>query len=741
MENNSDQHTALAYRSEQVRGLYLGQSSVLFANLVVAIIFAGLHYRNSGQWLHVSWVIGLALVLIGRHLNFVRYVRRGFAVPELTLSAEDSLRELRFFRIGVFGSAVCWGVGGYLLMQVNDVMLLAYTILAIGGMCAGSINALALDRVSGLIFLIFTPLPSLVALAIHQTPGIWSLALFLIVGIVFVGIISRKTSAWVGELIRLRLDSQHQSEELKTSQERFKFALEGAQQAAWDFDVAEQRELYTERWPLMLGYESNTAIRPLVHPEDIDLFETAFAALQNGETTQLDVEYRCQHRNGHWVWVHSRGTAIAFDRNNRPSRLSGTREDISANKQLQEQWNNAEKLRSIGQLAGGVAHDFNNNLTAMTINVDLLGMQVHTPEAKQSVQELSEMIQRAASTTQQLLLFARKTTINSESVELNTRIDGLLRVMSRLLGESIQLKFDEHAAQIYVNADAALLDQAIINLAINARDAMPGGGQLAISIRDEMLDSDAIKLRAPRSEQAEPGHYAVIEVKDNGQGIEPELLGRIFEPFYTTKEVGKGTGLGLASVHGMAEQHRGFITVHSTLKLGSCFSVFLPLLEIKAKAQPIPLEPRMEKTAPAVIRSGRVLLVEDESMVRDSLERMLKHLKYEVVSAASATEGAACWRECNGQFDVVLSDLVMPGPRNGLDMVLEFRRQKPGVKAVLMSGYSPESLTKETNDALQANQLLFLPKPFNLKTLSATLNTLMERRSVVVNFNANANLS
>jgi two-component system, cell cycle sensor histidine kinase and response regulator CckA len=736
MTNSADQHAEFAYRSEQVRGLYLGQSPVLLANLVVAIIFAGLHYRHSGHWLHVSWVIGLGLVLLGRQLNFMRYMQHSYAQPERVLSEAESARELRFFRIGVLGSALFWGMGGYLMMQINDVMMLAYTILAIGGMCAGSVNALALDRLSGLIFLIITPLPTLVALSMHHTTGMWSLAMFLIVGIMFVAIISHKTSVWVRELIRLRLDSQRQSKELKTSQERFKFALEGAQQAAWDFDVDSQRELYTERWPLMLGYEANAVIRPIVHPDDQLAADAAFEALKNGESAQLDVEYRCQHRDGHWIWVHTRGTAIAFDRNHRPLRLSGTREDISGSKHLQEQWNNAEKLRSIGQLAGGVAHDFNNNLTAMTINADLLAMQVQTPEAKQSVQELSEMIHRAASTTQQLLLFARKTTINSEIIDLNVRIAGLLRVMSRLLGEAILLKLDEHHARIFINADAALLDQAIINLAINARDAMPGGGQLTISIRDEMLDADAIKQRAPRSEHVQPGHFAVIEVHDTGEGIDPESLGRIFEPFYTTKEVGKGTGLGLASVHGMTEQHRGFITVQSTLRVGSCFTLFLPLHEIREKVQPSSAQVRDEKSAPAAIRSGRVLLVEDEPMVRDSLARMLKHLKYDVAVAANAADALEVWREAEGLFDLVLSDLMMPGQRNGLDMVLEFRHQQPSIKAVLMSGYSPDLLTKETNDALQSHQLLFLPKPFNLKTLSTTLNTLMERRAVVPNASA-----
>jgi len=404
---------------------------------------------------------------------------------------------------------------------------------------------------------------------------------------------------------------------------------------------------------------------------------------------------------------------------------------------MQEQLQQSQKMQTIGQLAGGVAHDFNNNLTAMMMSLDLLNADPTLSEsARETVIELEGMTDRAAKITSQLLLFARRKPAQMAPLNLLETFVKLTTLLRRLLGETIALAVEAesgigqtpqanasgHAARanqtpdVWVQADSNLLDQAIINLAINARDAMPEGGKLTLKLKRVRVTDEYIAA----NRQGHTGEFACIQVIDSGLGISAADMQHLFEPFFTTKGVGKGTGLGLASVHGMAHQHGGWVTAQSELGKGSCFEIYLPLTVNEANVVlPIVVSTAyFTKTTdtldPARNKIRCILLAEDEPMVRDSISRMLKHLDIKVFEANDAMQAMKLWHAHRDEIDLVLTDLVMPGDKNGLDLAKLVASERPNLSVVVMSGYSSDSSQLEM-EATQNTR--FLGKPFDLATL------------------------
>ncbi len=387
--------------------------------------------------------------------------------------------------------------------------------------------------------------------------------------------------------------------------------------------------------------------------------------------------------------------------------LYASARDVTARKALEEQLRQSQKLEAVGKLAGGVAHDFNNILTGMILNLEMIELEHRLPEgAAQPFGELKIMARRAAGITEQLLLFARRHAMRAVNLEVNTALTNVLKLIARLLGEHIEVRLVPGAPEIWVKGDSGMLDQVVMNISINARDSMPGGGRLTFETSLVRLDAASVQG------EERPGDFACVSISDTGAGIPEDVLPHIFEPFYTTKDVGKGTGLGLATVDGIIHQHGGWVTVESMVGKGTTFRLYIPASEKQGAA--------VRGAGPVAMAGGseRILLVEDEEAVRKVTASILRRLGYEVLVASNGPEALGLWKEQGQRFDLLLTDMVMPGGMSGLQLASTLRGMKPSLNVVIMSGYNEQIME---GDALRSAGFVFVGKPFEAAVLAGVV--------------------
>jgi len=368
-------------------------------------------------------------------------------------------------------------------------------------------------------------------------------------------------------------------------------------------------------------------------------------------------------------------------------------------------------MEAIGRLAGGIAHDFNNQLHGVSGFADFV---IRDPglgaRARQDLEEIQKATERMAGLTRQLLAFSRQQVLSLEALDLNAAVADGRSLLQRLIGSTVYMALELLPAPLWVRADRAQLLQVLMNLAINARDAMPNGGQVTLrtAVREVSADEPASAAGT-----IEPGRYAVLSVMDGGIGISPAALPHIFEPFFTTKEVGQGTGLGLATVHGIVSQSHGYVWAESAPGKGTTFTVLLPQAAVPAAS---PRQPQGHPPPPA--RRARILVVDDEDIVRTTVARTLQAEQYEVVQARNGREALECLAREHGNFDLILSDIVMPG-LSAQELGDRLTSEYPAVRLVWMSGYPRDSF-----DRLSVTQP-FLQKPVPADVLLSCLNELL----------------
>ncbi|MDI6026808.1 response regulator [Corticibacterium sp. UT-5YL-CI-8] len=400
--------------------------------------------------------------------------------------------------------------------------------------------------------------------------------------------------------------------------------------------------------------------------------------------------------------------------------------ETTEQKALENQMAQSQKMQAVGQLAGGIAHDFNNVLTAIIMASDLL-LANHRPSDPSfpDIMNIKQNANRAASLVRQLLAFSRKQTLRPEVLSLTDVLADLRMLLARLIGNDIKLKVDHGRDLWQVKVDLGQFEQVVVNLAVNARDAMPAGGDLTVRTRNVMADEAA----AFNYREFSPADFVLVEVEDTGSGIAPDVLKKIFEPFFTTKEVGKGTGLGLSMVYGIIKQTGGYIYCESEVGKGTVFRIFLPRYiaveqatsgeagDAKPVEAPKPIEPPKDLSG-----SATVLLVEDEDAVRMGGMRALTSRGYTVHEASSGVEALEVFEELNGKVDIVVSDVVMP-EMDGPTLLGELRKRQPNIKFVFVSGYAEDAFARN----LPADaQFGFLPKPFSLKQLATVVKDVLE---------------
>jgi PAS domain S-box-containing protein len=383
--------------------------------------------------------------------------------------------------------------------------------------------------------------------------------------------------------------------------------------------------------------------------------------------------------------------------------------------QLEERLQRSQKMESIGRLAGGIAHDFNNLLTVILGLTELASRRVRPYDPLgRDLRDIGKAAERAAALTSQLLAFSRRQAIVPRLVDLNALLDETGTMVRRLIGEDITLIFEASSSPTIVRVDRNQIEQAIVNLAINARDAMPRGGQLSLSTRAVNLDEHYTSQHV----DAKPGQYAMIAVSDNGCGMDHETVKQAFEPFFTTKEQGKGTGLGLSMVYGVAQQNRGFVEIYSEEGIGTTVKMYLPLQTETAQAElPRPSVP------PEMLGKETILLVEDEEVVRQLSERMLNEWGYDVLTAANGGEALLKVEKATKPIDLLLTDVIMPH-MDGKELYQRLRRVQPDLKVLFMSGYTADIIAEH---GIWDQDTPFLQKPFSIKSLAKAVRGALDR--------------
>ena len=388
--------------------------------------------------------------------------------------------------------------------------------------------------------------------------------------------------------------------------------------------------------------------------------------------------------------------------------------DLSEQKNLEAQFAQSQKMQAVGQLAGGVAHDFNNLLTAMIGFCDLLLLRFRPGDQSfADIMQVKQNANRAASLVRQLLAFSRQQTLQPRVIDIGEVLTELSHLLNRLLGENVEFKLSHGRDLGPVKVDPGQLEQVIINLAVNARDAMPKGGTLQIT-------TENVELAEPIGRGAElipVGSYVQIEVTDTGTGMPPDILGRIFEPFFSTKDVGSGTGLGLSTVYGIVKQTGGFILVESTVGVGTKFAIYLPRHQSGPEDSAAAAVPAEEPPAGDLTGTGTILLVEDEAPVRMFTARALRNKGYTVIEARSGEMALELLSEARDSIDLVITDVMMPR-MDGPTLIDHIREQLPNIKTIFISGYAEDTFGERLSGG---EGLHFLPKPYSLKDLAATV--------------------
>lgn len=450
--------------------------------------------------------------------------------------------------------------------------------------------------------------------------------------------------------------------------------------------------------------------------DDRDRVIKAFATLAQGG--EVRIEYRITRPDGEVRWVETR--AYPSVDSSGVAHAVGVSADITERKLLQHQLLQSQKMEAVGQLAGGIAHDFNNLLTVINGYADMALHDANLPaEIQKSIQQIGTAGERAAALTRQLLVFSRKQAMHFAPVDINHTIEESTRMLGRLIGEQIDfhLALDPELPQ--VEADSTMIDQVLMNLVVNARDAMPKGGRLLITTEALNISVATAKISAGKR----AGLFVRLSVSDTGEGMTPEVLPRIFEPFFTTKGVGKGTGLGLAMVFGIIQNHNGWIETESRLGEGTIFRIYLPATRVTAADGS---DQRVLDQQPVGRGTETILLVEDDDSVRELTLTVLQNYGYTVLTACTGREGLEVWKQHRGRIRLLLTDVVMPDAMTGLELARLLRAGDPNLKVICMSGYNQEVMGRQSS---AGGSMEFLPKPSSPQTMARLVRHTLDAKT------------
>ena len=468
----------------------------------------------------------------------------------------------------------------------------------------------------------------------------------------------------------------------------------------------------------ILGYESENELLSLNLAADVFLRGQYSASRfrQPGRQKQFArIEAQWRRKDGKTISVELSGREV-FDNESEPLYFEVIVEDVSHLRGIEQRLRQVQKMEAVGRLAGGIAHDFNNVLGVITgYSEMLLDKLAADPQLIALITHVLKATERGASLTRQLLAFSRQQVLEPRVIDIQEHMKGIENLLRRVLGEDIRLSVDTGGEAVRLRADPAQLEQVIMNLVVNARDAMPSGGTLGLGVSQAHLDEEYCK----RNPEAHPGSYVCIAVTDSGCGMSPEILTRVFEPFFTTKESGKGTGLGLATVYGIVKQSGGHITVYSEVGHGTTFKVYLPLTE---EAVSTPQVAALSGIVPNGTET--ILLVEDEDSLREVTRLYLVNKGYSVLVAPNADAAIAAMEEDPRAIDLLVTDVVLPGI-SGVELAKRLTADNAGMRVLFVSGYTADAMVHHGGHSAD---FAFLSKPFSLSTLAKKIRSVLDTK-------------
>lgn len=732
-------------RAEQVRTLFAQSAPVFLANIVNALIIAALLWSRVSHALLIGWVSAIALMVLAR-----LQMRKRYWAKEWT-PAEEETWGLRF-TIGSFCAGTLWGFAGGVLMP-NSLPHQLVILFVIGGMAAGAAGSISCYMRAYFAYVLPSLVPALIRLGSFGGEEHYAMLAMTVMFIGALTVFARNANRTLTQAFRLRFENGQLYLLVSRAQAALVLANENLQRSNEQLETRVRErtaELHASQMQLAeIVNESPDAIvvfddmgiivslnpaaeriagRPAhdlvgkhfaaieaLNPEDERRAFASFESVLRGEERSAE-EFRVMRPDGEIVIIEIKLRVVAGSDSRR--RIHSMIRDITERHRLQRlkeayerRLREAERLESVGMLAGGVAHDFNNVLTMILANVDLLDRWSANPEQRSRLGEIRHGSLQAANLTKQLLAFSRRQLLDVQPTDLGHVLTNARPVFERALGEQNRLAMSIQSDPLVVLVDATQIEQAILNLLVNARHAMPDGGHVEIDLRRMDLITD------PDWPDADPGSYVRIAVTDSGMGMDEVTRNRVFEPFFTTRELGHGTGLGLSSVHGLIKQARGFIRVVSEPGAGSRFEILLPSHGSRAP------EVRRSEAAVWSAGSGTVLLVEDQAQVRNSLQRILEDAGYVVLPAEDGEQALEIVRRRDGRIDLLVSDVIMPG-LSGTELTRRLLALYPQLAVLLVSGYAGSEITRiaELGESVQ-----FLQKPFDAVSFTAAAQAALQR--------------
>ncbi|MFT6908304.1 MAG: PAS domain S-box-containing protein [Oleiphilaceae bacterium] len=484
----------------------------------------------------------------------------------------------------------------------------------------------------------------------------------------------------------------------------------------WDWDLLTNKVSFSKEYKRQLGYTEDEfpdeyiEWESRIHSEDLEPTLNAVKRSIESLSDNFECTFRLKHKDSSYRWILAHGS-ISHNKDGQPTRMLGSHIDITTQKNMEEQLTHSLKMDAIGQLAGGVAHDFNNQLATIMGFAELIESSDNIEKINQYVKKIISATEHSANLTSQLLSFSRKDNLKLETLDIHVILGDIVELMECSIDKNIELHTNLNAEKVIVTGDKSRIHNAFLNIGLNARDAMFEGGSLSISTR--LVEAPEIDINALR------GSFIEIEFKDTGCGISKTQVTKIFDPFYTTKEEGKGTGLGLAAVYGILEQLGGGITVNSTLGAGTSFLIYLPLSEEDIsrneiiETQPINKQEGTFKT---------ILIVDDDPMIREMYLEFIELIGHKGMLAENGSKAMSLYQEYWQIIDLVILDMRMPG-MNGKELFLLLKEINPSIRAIIASGHTAET---STADMLDIGILKVIRKPFKLSKLREYINELAE---------------
>ncbi|MGQ9732729.1 MAG: ATP-binding protein [Candidatus Zipacnadales bacterium] len=524
---------------------------------------------------------------------------------------------------------------------------------------------------------------------------------------------------------RMRLEEriEQRTAELHQIQERLALALDSGNIGTWEFWPQTGVATFDEQTHRLVGY-SYAELPPrmdtlwqLAHPDDMSRVRSALEDCLLGNAPSAEGEFRMRCQSGEWRWYYASGKVVERGLHGSPQRVIGILIDITERKALQEQLQRAARLEAVGTLAGGIAHDFNNLLTGISGYAQMARQTV--TDGSQTASDLEQILnlaQRAARLTRQLLAFSRRQTLEPTVLNINVLVEDMTKMLRRIIGEDIELRFYPASDLGNTYADAGQIEQVVMNLAVNARDAMPHGGILTIETQNIELSREYEESHV----EVQAGSYVMLAISDTGSGMDEQTKARIFEPFFTTKGLGRGTGLGLAVVHGIVKQHHGHITCYSEPGAGTTFKVYLPRVDVDVP-QHTPMTPENLTLA----GNETVLLVEDDDAVRLVAQRALEVHGYTVLSCANVGEALKRFSTYAEEISLLLTDVVL-SDGSGKDLYSQLWMQRSDLKVLYMSGYTVNTIT---HHSVLDPGTPFIQKPFTPQSLAQRVRQVLNASS------------